>query len=203
MDKPRPLLSCSTLKPDLPGRLTMLRSHAVHQLISCTLLLLVSLSSLGESRPHVAHNNTPDADRMDSQKVLLLEAVKIEILSSLDVDREPRPAQKVSEQELRKMYQLYRDKLVEMRRNSSQKRETWQSTVLFSATGEIFVWQGGAMEIPSYCHSWLMRKAILKCLSGSRKKPFMNSSRNLELVWVFLCRWRQRLFNWCGYEHYK
>ncbi|XP_026230530.1 growth/differentiation factor 8 [Anabas testudineus] len=128
-------MSCSTLKPGLPGRLTMLRSGTVHQLISCTLLLLVPLSSLGESRPHVAQDSTADASRMDSQKVLLLEAVKTGILSSLGLDREPRPAGKVSEQELRKMYQLYQEKLVEMRGNSSQTfRETWESTVLFPAT---------------------------------------------------------------------
>lgn len=128
-------MSCSTLKPDIPGRLTMLRS--VHSLISCMVLLLVSLSSLGESQPH---NNTPGAERVDNQKVQLLEAVKTGILSSLGMDREPRPDHKVSHQELRKMYQLYREKLVEIRRNSSQPmRETWQSTVLFPATGEIFV----------------------------------------------------------------
>lgn len=105
------------------------------------LWVLVSLSSLGECRPHIAHRNTLDADRMDNQKVQLLEAVKTGILSSLGMDREPGPAQKVSEQELRNMYQLYRDKLFEMRRNSSQPlRETWQSAVLFPATGETIVW---------------------------------------------------------------
>lgn len=157
MDKPHPLMSCSTLKPDVPGRLTMLRSQAVHRLISCTLLLLVYFSSSGESRPHVAHDNTPDADRLGSQKVLLLEAVKTGILSSLGMDREPRPTRKVSEQELRKMYQLYREKLREMRGNSSQPiRETWQSAVLHPATGEIFVWQGGAIKTLSHCRTWLM-----------------------------------------------
>lgn len=134
MDKPHPL-SCSTLKPNLPGRLTMIRSHRL--ISSCTLLLLASLSSLGESRPH-----QPD---VDSQRDLILEAVKTGILSSLGVDREPRPAQKASEEELRKMYHLYREKVREMRGNSSQAMtETWQSTmsaVLFPATGEISVRQ--------------------------------------------------------------
>ena len=130
MDKPHPL---STLKPNLPGRLTMIRS-----LISCTLLLLASLSSPGESRPH-----RPD---VDGQRDLILEAVKTGILSSLGVDREPRPAQKASEEELKKMYELYGEKVREMRGNSSQTvTETWQSTmstVLFPATGEISVRQG-------------------------------------------------------------
>ncbi|XP_029309842.1 growth/differentiation factor 15 [Cottoperca gobio] len=143
MDKPY-LLSCSTLKPDLPGRLTMLRSRSLHRLVSCALLLLVSLSSSGESRPHQI--STPDVDRADSQRVLLLEAVKTGILGSLGMDREPRPTQKASEEELSKMYQLYREKVREMRGNSSQPmRETLQSTtstVLFPATVEPIVRRG-------------------------------------------------------------
>ncbi|XP_071348644.1 protein DVR-1 [Trachinotus anak] len=140
MDKPHSL-SCSTLKLDLPGQLTMFRSHTLHRLISCTLLLLVSLSSSGEGRSHfVAHEGTPYADRMDSQKVLLLDAVKTGILSSLGLDREPRPSKKATVQELRRMQQLYREKLREMRGNSSQPtRQTRQSTtpaVLFPATVE-------------------------------------------------------------------
>ncbi|XP_037642302.1 inhibin beta C chain [Sebastes umbrosus] len=134
MDKPHPL-SCSTLTPDLPGRLTMLRS-----LLSCTLLLLASLCGSGESWPHVAHGGTPDVDGRDSQRVLLLEAVKTGILGSLGMDREPRPTRRASEEEMTKMYQLYREKLREMRGNSSQPmRETWQSTmstVLFPTTVE-------------------------------------------------------------------
>lgn len=142
---PHPL-SCSTLKPNPPGRLTMLRSVTLHRLASCTLLLLASLSGLGESRPHVAHEGTPDVDGADSQRVLLLEAVKTGILSYLGMDREPSPTQKASEEELREMYQLYWEILTEMRGNSSwTMKETWQSTlstVLFPATGETFVRQG-------------------------------------------------------------
>ncbi|XP_033507292.2 uncharacterized protein gdf15 [Epinephelus lanceolatus] len=137
MDKPQ-ALSCSTLKPNLPGRLTMLRSGTPRRLISCMLLLLVTLSSSAESWPQVAHEGTPDEN---SQRVQLLEAVKMGILSLLGVDREPRPTQKASEEELRKMYQLYREKVREMRGNSSQPmKETWQSTmstVLFPATVEL------------------------------------------------------------------
>ncbi|XP_073347577.1 uncharacterized protein gdf15 [Pagrus major] len=110
----------------------MLGSLSLHRLVSCTLLLLV-LSS-GESRPH------KDAPDVDGQRVLLMEAVKSGILSTLGMDREPRPTQKASEEELRKMYQLYREKLREMRGNTSQTtEETWQSnmsTVLFPATVE-------------------------------------------------------------------
>ncbi|XP_054452542.1 growth/differentiation factor 15 [Anoplopoma fimbria] len=118
----------------------MLRSRTLHQPISCVLLLLVSISSSAESRPHVAHEATPDVDRTHSQRVLLLEAVKTGILGSLGIDREPSPTRKASEEELRRMYQLYREKVSEMRGNSSQlMKETWQSTmstVLFPATVE-------------------------------------------------------------------
>ncbi|XP_070701888.1 growth/differentiation factor 15 [Pempheris klunzingeri] len=118
----------------------MLRSRTLHRLISCTLLLLASLSGSGESRPQAAHGGTPDADRTDSQRVLVLEAVKTGILSSLGMDREPMPNQKASEGELRKMYQLYREQLREMRGNSSQMmgetRQSTVSTVLFPATVE-------------------------------------------------------------------
>lgn len=142
---PHPL-SSSTLKPKLPGRLTMLRSLTLQRLASCTLLLLASLSCSGESRPHAAHKSTPGVDGVDSQRVLLLEAVKTGILSSLGMDREPRPTQRASEEELRRMYQLYREKLTEMRGNSSQTmketRQSTLSTVLFPATGETFVIQG-------------------------------------------------------------
>ncbi|CAK6952350.1 growth/differentiation factor 8 [Scomber scombrus] len=110
----------------------MLRSHTF------CMMLLISLFSSGESRPHTAQEGAPDAGGTDSQRVLLLEAVKTGILGSLGMDREPRPAKKASEQELRKMYRLYREKLREIRGNSSQPmRETWQSTmstVLFPAT---------------------------------------------------------------------
>jgi len=91
----------------------------------------------------VAHEGTPDADRTHSERVLLLEAVKTGILGSLGMDREPRPTRKASEEEQRRMYQLYREKVREMRGNSSQlMRKTWQSTmstVLFPATGEIYM----------------------------------------------------------------
>ncbi|KAK2822212.1 hypothetical protein Q5P01_022277 [Channa striata] len=112
----------------------MLRSHTP-QLVPCTLLLLICLSSLGDSQPH---NDTPVVDRRDSQKILLLEAMKMEILSLLGVDREPTPVQKASNQELRKMYELYQEKLREMRRNSTQpivkNGQSTITTVLFPAT---------------------------------------------------------------------
>lgn len=130
MDKPGPL-SYSTNKPNLPGRLTVMTSHTLLRLISCMLLLLVSTS--GKRRRHVAQE--PDVARADSQRVLLLEAVKMGILSSLGMDKEPRPAQKASEEELREMYQLYREKMREMSGNSTQAmketQESTMSTVLF------------------------------------------------------------------------
>uniref|UniRef100_A0A3Q1HMH8 Inhibin beta C chain-like n=1 Tax=Acanthochromis polyacanthus TaxID=80966 RepID=A0A3Q1HMH8_9TELE len=115
----------------------MLRSHLLLQPISCMplLLLLLLVSTSGEGRPHVAHEGTPYVDRVDSQRALLLEAVKMGILNSLGLDSEPRPTRKASEQELRTMYELYREKLREMRGNSSQPvgetRRSTMSTVLF------------------------------------------------------------------------
>ncbi|XP_034051986.1 protein DVR-1 [Gymnodraco acuticeps] len=139
MDKPH-LLSCTTFKPDLPGTLTMLRSCTLHRLFSCTLLLLVFLSSSGESHPQTAQEGSPDVRRVDSKRVLLLEAVKSGILCSLGMEREPRPTQKASEEELRKMYQIYREQIREMRGNSSLpmigNQQSTMSTVLFPATVE-------------------------------------------------------------------
>ncbi|KAM9323370.1 growth/differentiation factor 8 [Pholidichthys leucotaenia] len=111
----------------------MVRSHTPLQFLSWMLLLLVL--TLGRSPPHMAQGATSTMGKMDSQKALLLEAVKTGILSSLSMDREPQPTQKASEQELRRMYQLYRETWREMRRNSSQpvketQQPTW-STVLF------------------------------------------------------------------------
>lgn len=176
MDKPHPL-SCSTLTPDLPGRLTMLRSRTLHRLISCTLLLLTSLSSSGESRPDVAHGGTPGVDKMDSRRVLVLEAVKTGILSSLGMDREPIPTQKASEEELRKMYQLYREQLREMRGNSSrtmgETRRSPMSTVLFPATGELFVRQGDIRNRPGpYLATVTLKRLMWKLerFSGSTKE---------------------------------
>lgn len=63
------------------------------------------------------------------------------ILSSLGMDREPRLEQKAPEQELRRMYQLFRERLGEMKRNSIQptreSRQSTLSTALFPTTGEI------------------------------------------------------------------
>lgn len=106
----------------------MLRSYTLLRLITCTLLL--PTSTTGESQPHVVHTGTPNVDRKDSQKALLLEAVKTGILSSLGMDREPRPTRKASEQELKRMYELYREKIIELRGNSSQPvKKTLQTTI--------------------------------------------------------------------------
>ncbi|XP_029971151.1 inhibin beta C chain [Salarias fasciatus] len=112
----------------------MLTSHTLLRLISCTLLHLSSTS--GENWLHVPHEDTPGVDRVQNQRTLLLEAVRTGILSSLDMDKEPRPTRKVSEGELRRMFQLYWEKMREMRGNSSETRQSLKSTVLFPETVE-------------------------------------------------------------------
>lgn len=81
----------------------MLRSA---QLLICLLLLRSAAS-----RPQGAQEGAPEADAADSRRLLLLEAVKAGILSSLGMETEPRPTKKASKEELRSMFQLYREKL--------------------------------------------------------------------------------------------
>lgn len=93
----------------------MLRSLPAYQLAPCVLLVLLAWP--GEGRPDVASRSVPVADTQRSE---LLEVVKAEILSSLGMEREPRPARKASEEELRRMHQSYWEKLREMGGNSSR-----------------------------------------------------------------------------------
>uniref|UniRef100_A0A3Q3BAC4 Growth/differentiation factor 15 n=1 Tax=Kryptolebias marmoratus TaxID=37003 RepID=A0A3Q3BAC4_KRYMA len=118
----------------------MLTSHTPLRLISCSLLLLLLTSTSKEGQPPMTHGGSSETARMNSQEVLILDAVKTGILSFLGLDIEPRPTQKASERELRKMFQLYREQMSQMRRNSSQSmRKTWQTTmsaVFFPGTVE-------------------------------------------------------------------
>ncbi|XP_074544720.1 growth/differentiation factor 15 [Halichoeres trimaculatus] len=107
----------------------MLESHT---LVSCT--LIVSLISSGESWHQAAHGGAPAEDGRDSRRVLIHEAVKMGILGSLGMEEEPRLTSKASEEELRTMYQLYRETLREMRGNSSSTMSENMSTELFPAT---------------------------------------------------------------------
>lgn len=177
MDKPHPL-SCSTRKENLLGRLNMLSSHTLHRLVSCMLLLLLTYSRTGLShRPHEAHVAYKGTSDADIQRAQLLKAVTMGILSSLGMDEKPRPTQKASEEELRKMYQLYTEKLREMRGNSSQvmseTRRYTMSTVLFPVTGETTERNLGLI-VTFKCLMW---KANLLSLSGSRKECFKTSSK--------------------------
>lgn len=106
----------------------------VSLMLAPSLLLLLLLLSTGDGKPHTAPEDQPD---LSGERAHLLEAVKTGILSSLGMDEEPRVAHRASEEELREMYQLYWDKLAEMRSNSSQA-EREASTVLSPVTGEMF-----------------------------------------------------------------
>lgn len=145
-------------------------SHMILPLVTCTLLLLASTS--GEGQLHKAHENTPDMESMDSQAVLLLEAVKTGILSSLGMDVEPRLTQKASKKELREMYQLYRRKIREIRGNSSQpmgeNSQSTMSTVLFPGTDENSVRRGRPLE-PYLAAVIVMWKARLESLITRRR----------------------------------
>ncbi|KAM9719948.1 growth/differentiation factor 8 isoform 2-T2 [Menidia menidia] len=111
----------------------MLKLHTPVQLITFTLLFLIFTS--GESQPQLAHKGKPGMNRMDKQQVHLFGAVKKEILSYLGMDREPKTARKASHSEITKMYQLYEEKLNEVRTHSSQpgnwSQQPTMSSVLF------------------------------------------------------------------------
>lgn len=79
----------------------MLRSLLAYRLAPCLLLLLVLSARPGEGKD-------------------LLDAVKEGILSSLGMEREPRPLRKASEEELWSVYRSYWEKLREMGVNSSR-----------------------------------------------------------------------------------
>lgn len=131
MDRPH-VKSCRTVGRNLPGRLAMLSSRTAYQLAPC--LLLVLLAWPGEGHP-----NTP---AMDTQRKELLEAVKAGILSSLGMEQEPRPAQKASEEELRRAYQSYWETLRAMGGNSSQAlAEAEQHSSVHPGTGFKSEWE--------------------------------------------------------------
>lgn len=96
--------------------------------------LLLLLFSTGDGKPHTTPKEEPV---VSSEGAQLLEALKTGILSSLGMEEEPQVAHRASEEELREMYQLYWDKLTEMRGNSSQAVRG-ASSFLSPVTGEMF-----------------------------------------------------------------
>ncbi|XP_077471634.1 inhibin beta C chain-like [Stigmatopora argus] len=95
---------------------------------SCLLILLAAFSS-GERRPRQAREATLD---VDAHRLQLVEALKMGILNSLGMDKEPEITRGVSEPELRRMSRLYREKLRELRGNLPRPETT--SMVLFPVT---------------------------------------------------------------------
>ncbi|KAJ3594826.1 hypothetical protein NHX12_004131 [Muraenolepis orangiensis] len=119
-----------------------------HRLPLVCVLLSFSLPRPGHAWPRVARDGVLDGipgkeGGRDAARLLLLESVKAGILSSLGAEREPRPAVKASDEELRRMYGLYREKLRLLRGNSTEPmREVRRRvkkrrfTVLFPETVE-------------------------------------------------------------------
>ncbi|XP_030218727.1 bone morphogenetic protein 2 [Gadus morhua] len=112
---------------------------AVCALLSC------SLPRPAHTWPLPAQDGAPDVGRKglgDAARRLLLESVKAGILSSLGTERELRPAVRASDQELRRMYGLYRETLRLLRGNTSEPIREVQAfrkrrlTVLFPETVE-------------------------------------------------------------------
>lgn len=102
-------------------------------------VLLFSLCQ-GEGRPRLTQEGTPRLGQEENQRALVLEAVKTGILSSMGMEREARPREMASEEELMRMHRLYRETLRQLRRSSSQEGETQHSprrasTVLHPAIG--------------------------------------------------------------------
>uniref|UniRef100_H3B924 Growth/differentiation factor 15 n=1 Tax=Latimeria chalumnae TaxID=7897 RepID=H3B924_LATCH len=81
------------------------RSLSVSSFATCAVLLFLSEVEL---RPH--------GDRRERVQV---EAVKMSILEHLGLQRPPSVRERLNEEELKKMYQLYEEKLNELRRNKS------------------------------------------------------------------------------------
>ncbi|KAL0966655.1 hypothetical protein UPYG_G00297950 [Umbra pygmaea] len=108
-------------------------SAALHILLSWVALVL-SLRQ-GEGRPRLAQDVAPHLGQDESQRGLLLEAVR----SSMGTDQEHRPSERASEAEFARMHQLYRETVKDLRRNISQGMGSWRapsssSTVLLPAT---------------------------------------------------------------------
>ncbi|XP_061696316.1 inhibin beta E chain [Syngnathoides biaculeatus] len=124
---------------------------------SCTLLFstLILISGLSSGECNSQQDGEPTLD-VDNEKVQLVEAVKMGILNSLGMDKEPDITRKASERELRRMYRLYWEKLREMRGNSSQSMGVTMSTVLFPATGSMKGPQGEELPplLPGQQKQW-------------------------------------------------
>jgi len=133
---------------------SLLQSHRLLPLICA--LLSCSPPRPGHAWPRVAQDGAPDAGRAgraggaagrnaDEARLLLLESVKAGILSTLGTAREPRPAVKASDEELRRVYGLYVETLRLLKENLTEPKREVRSvekrrfTVLFPETGEMHV----------------------------------------------------------------
>lgn len=87
------------------------------QTVATYAIVLVCLCSLGHGHLDGAQE---EATEINTERGLVLEALKTGILSSLGMEKPPILKQKASQQDLMKVHQLYHEKLNEMSRNLSQ-----------------------------------------------------------------------------------
>lgn len=161
---------------------------------------------LHSAAPWLSGEPATPGPRTGSQTGLLLEAVKMGILSSLGMDREPRLSQKATVQELRKMHQLYKEKLREMQGNSSQMlKETWRPRVAtLPDTGETLDRDGS-----KHCHTWndwhnfytfdwelermfhskFKKSCTVSLALNTQTKPFVLSTINRNCPYSSCSRW--------------
>ncbi|KAJ8011316.1 hypothetical protein DPEC_G00056880 [Dallia pectoralis] len=131
----------------------------------------------GECWPSLARDRTLLPRQDESQRALLLEAVKSSILSSMGMEKEPSPSELASEEELRSMHKLYWETMRQLRGNASQEGESWQlpgrtSTVLLPATVKLLKVVRSDKEPTSYVHwfkaTFHKNPGIKKQLSSAR-----------------------------------
>ncbi|XP_077415639.1 inhibin beta E chain isoform X2 [Vanacampus margaritifer] len=169
-----------------------------------------NLQSSGELHSQEVRECRPQQRTLDeaSQRVQLVEAVKMGILNSLGMDKEPEITKKPSEYELMRMYRRYWQKLEEMRGNGSRATGASVSTVLFPATapqgkdpppllpGQHMKWYRAVFHKNPNIH----REAFLTRaeLTVSRQTPIPPTQAQSDLRWEIKAK-RMKMLNATGW----